>query len=335
MSLIGITMGCPVGIGPEIILRYYDSLDLNKSDPPIVIGDIAVLSHTAKHLGIKSDCVLWHPGNSFPVGKIPVYSVSQLDPEKHTWGIPDKETGLAMASYIETGVKLIHDGKIDGLTTCPIAKISLHQAGYNYPGHTEMLAALTCTKRFAMMMAGEKLRVTLATIHCSFSEVTELLTHQTISELIHITHHSLIHDFGICDPRIAVAGLNPHGGEGGIFGKEEIEIIAPAIAEAQNDGINAVGPFPPDTIFHQAANGKFDTVVCMYHDQGLIPFKLLHFSDGVNITLGLPIVRTSVDHGTAYDIAGKGQADQSSLSAAVTLSLKIVRNRKKKCPFPF
>lgn len=322
-------MGCPVGIGPEIILKYYASLDAAQSIPPIVIGDIDILSYNAKHLGLKSECVSWQPGDSLPNRKIPVYAISELDPEKHKWGSPDRQTGLAMAAYIESGVKLISNGVLDGITTCPITKSALQKAGYSYPGHTEMLAALTDTTHFAMMLSGEKLRVTLATIHCRFTEVPRLLSHQSILELIRITHTSLKIDFGINDPKIGVAGLNPHGGEDGIFGREELDIIEPAINDAQGEGINAFGPFPPDTVFYQASQGKFDTVVCMYHDQGLIPFKLLHFSDGVNITLGLPIVRTSVDHGTAYDIAGKGLANASSLDAAITLADKIVCNRKK------
>ena len=321
-------MGCPVGIGPEIILKYFKELDFSQSITSIVIGDIGILSHSAKHFGIDIECVSWLPGDPVPAGKVPIFIASKLDPKMHKWGKPDRKTGLAMASYIESGVKLIQNGILDGITTCPIAKIALQQAGYNYPGHTEMLATLTESKNFAMMLAGKNLRVTLATIHCSFAEVVTKLSYQVILELIRITHSSLLNDFGINQPRIAVAGLNPHAGENGIFGKEESEIIAPAVLRAQKDGINALGPFPPDTIFFQAARGKFDSVVCMYHDQGLIPFKLLHFSDGVNITLGLPIVRTSVDHGTAYDIAGKGVADYQSLTAAVNLASEIVKNRK-------
>lgn len=322
-------MGCPVGIGPEIILSYFKTFDNTLPFSPVVIGDIEILSSTARKLKIDMECVSWQPNTPLISGTIPVHPVSKLDPAMMQWGKPNQETGLAMAHYIESGVELVLNGILDGITTCPIAKISLQQAGYNYPGHTEMLAQLSNSKHFAMMLAGDKLRVTLATIHCPFAEIHHLLNENLILELIRITHRSLKTDFGISRPRLGIAGLNPHAGENGIFGREEIDIIKPAVTAAQQEGIDAQGPFPPDTVFFKAANGQFDCVVCMYHDQGLIPFKLLHFSDGVNVTLGLPIVRTSVDHGTAYDIAGQGIADHQSLAAAVNLAYIISSNRKK------
>jgi 4-hydroxythreonine-4-phosphate dehydrogenase len=179
-----------------------------------------------------------------------------------------------------------------------------------------------------MMMAGDSLKVTLATIHCSLASVPKRLSVAGIRRLIGITHKALQVDFAVPNPRIAVAGLNPHSSEEGLFGNEETELIVPAIQDARTAGVNVEGPFPPDTVFFKASRGEFDAVVCMYHDQGLIPFKLLHFKDGVNVTLGLPIVRTSVDHGTAYDIAGTGQADCSSLAAAVAMAATISTNRK-------
>jgi 4-hydroxythreonine-4-phosphate dehydrogenase len=232
-----------------------------------------------------------------------------------------------MAGYIEAGVELSQQGFIDGIATCPISKSSLNAAGYLFPGHTEMLASLTKAPSYAMMMAGSKLRVTLVTIHCPLREVASRLTKDSVYGMIHETHRALEIDFGINEPRIAVAGLNPHGGENRLFGDEEQQIIGPAIEHARTNKMNISGPFPPDTVFFKAAAGEFDAVVCMYHDQGLIPFKLLHFEDGVNITLGLPIVRTSVDHGTAYDIAGKGLASNRSLDEAIRLAALISRNR--------
>jgi 4-hydroxythreonine-4-phosphate dehydrogenase len=335
MSLIGITMGCPVGIGPEIILRFFNSFDHRRLFSPIVIGDMNVLTGNADRFGLDLKCTSWLPGQPVPTKSIPVFEVSNLTPQKLKWGRPDEETGRAMAAYIKSGVKLIEDGALSGIATCPIAKIALHNAGYNYPGHTEMLADLTGTKHFAMMMAGTRLRVTLVTIHCAFADIVPQLTQQAILRLLRMTYQSLLIDFGIAHPRIGVAGLNPHAGEEGLFGKEEQEIIAPAVTLARKEGIDAKGPFPADTIFYQASTGRFDTVVSMYHDQGLIPFKLLHFSDGVNVTIGLPIVRTSVDHGTAYDIAGKGIADPRSLTAAIELAAKICLNRKKYRQLPF
>jgi 4-hydroxythreonine-4-phosphate dehydrogenase len=192
-----------------------------------------------------------------------------------------------------------------------------------------MLADLTGETNFTMMMAGEKLRIILVTIHCSLRDSVNKLSFQNIYDSICLTQNSLVTDFAITNPRIAVAGLNPHAGEAGMFGSEELESIIPAVAKASNEGINVTGPLPPDTVFLKAVHGEYDAVVCMYHDQGLIPFKLLHFSDGVNVTIGLPIVRTSVDHGTAYDIAGKGVADPESLSAAAKLAEEISYNRKK------
>jgi 4-hydroxythreonine-4-phosphate dehydrogenase len=195
-----------------------------------------------------------------------------------------------------------------------------------------MLAQLTNTRDVVMMLAGEKLRVVLVTIHCAFDQVPRLITTGKILKTILITAAGLQGYFAITAPRIAVAALNPHAGEDGLFGAEEQEIIMPAILQAQKQGVNAAGPYPPDTLFYYAARGKFDAVVCMYHDQGLIPLKLLHFADGVNITLGLPIVRTSVDHGTAYDIAGRGVADPASLINAITIAASMALAKRHSTP---
>ncbi len=328
MSRIGITMGCPVGIGPELILKFFCEKERNPEFTPVVLGDMKVLKRCRDELGtIHKDLVLWKPGHTISPNTIPVFQVSQLAASSLEWGKPNAETGRAMAEYIKSGVSLLQNGHLTAIATCPISKFALQKAGLPFPGHTEMLADLTNSHNFAMMMAGNRLRVTLVTIHCPIADVANIISREEIQRLIHITHHALNVDFSITSPRIAVAGLNPHGGEQGMFGSEEEKLITPAIEEARKSGIEASGPFPPDTIFYQAAKGQFDAVVCMYHDQGLIPFKLLHFSNGVNVTLGLPIVRTSVDHGTAYDIAGKGVADPRSLSAAVELAGKIAKNR--------
>jgi 4-hydroxythreonine-4-phosphate dehydrogenase len=329
MSIIGITMGCPAGIGPEIILRYFADRSWSQNIQPIVIGDIGILEKCAEDLALPAHCHEWQPDLPVPDEGIPVYNVSTLPLREHVWGAPSLDSAKSMAHYIETAVDLILACKIDGMTTCPISKSSLQQAGYTYPGHTEMLVDLTQADKYTMMMAGDTLKVTLMTIHCSLASVPAKLTTTGILDLIRITDNALRVDFGIKTPRIAVAGLNPHSSEDGLFGLEERDIILPAIERAQAETINVQGPFPPDTVFFKAAAGQFDGVVCMYHDQGLIPFKLLHFKDGVNVTLGLPIIRTSVDHGTAYDIAGKGQADASSLAAAVHMAASIHKNRKQ------
>ncbi len=320
-------MGCPAGIGPEIILRYFADNNHPADIRPVVLGDINALKKCGADLHLPAPCVPWLPDSPLPEEGIPVVQLSDLKHSDIEWGHPNKTTGSAMAHYIEEGVKLAQQGHIQGIVTCPISKSSLNEAGYNFPGHTEMLASLTNSPDFAMMMAGNRLKVTLVTIHCALRDVPEKLTIDSVYNMIQITQHALRVDFAMPTPRIAVAGLNPHGGEKLLFGCEEEEIISPAIHRALADKMNVSGPYPPDTVFFKASTGEFDAVVCMYHDQGLIPFKLLHFDDGVNITLGLPIVRTSVDHGTAYDIAGKGLASHQSLAEAIKLASVISRNR--------
>jgi len=327
-DILGITMGCPVGIGPEIILRFLAEYDGEGDFQPVVLGDPGVLARCRDELGLAGEIVSWQPGEALARGAVNVLPLSDLGREL-TWGRPNALTGRAMGGYITTGVRLIQQGILVGMVTCPITKAALNLGGFPYPGHTEMLAELCGGGEFAMMLAGERLRVTLVTIHVGLAQVPGLLTIEKVARLIEITGLALRRDFGIAQPRLAVAGLNPHAGEAGMFGDEEERLIVPGLALAAARGWTAVGPFPPDTIFHKAAAGQFDAVVCMYHDQGLIPFKLLHFADGVNVTLGLPIVRTSVDHGTAYDIAGRGLASPTSLAAAYRMAGMIVANRQR------
>ncbi len=325
---LAITMGCPVGVGPELILKIFAAGQENA----VVIGDKGALSWCAAETGLPVPVVSWQPGDKLQPGTIPLYtpSATELSKDELQWGAPNEKTGRAMGRYIEEAVSLIQDGMAIALVTCPITKTALNAGGYHFPGHTEMLAQLCKTEHFAMMMAGTSLRVTLVTIHTSLSAVPAQITPESVGEMIDMTWQALRDDFGINTPRLAVAGLNPHAGEDAMFGTEEQESITPAIESARAKGKDVQGPFPPDTVFHKASQGQFDAVVCMYHDQGLIPFKLLHFSDGVNVTLGLPIVRTSVDHGTAYDIAGKGVANPASLEAACNLARQISYNRREK-----
>ncbi len=321
-------MGCPVGIGPEIILRYFFEHTVPQGFQVVVLGDANVLTRCARHFHIPITVKEWQPGDEIIPGNLHVLHLSSLG-DGLEWGRPTIETGKAMAGYIEKAVQLIQQNEIAAMVTCPIAKSALHVAGYDYPGHTEMLAALCNADDFGMMMAGEKLRVTLVTIHNKLGDVPMLIHKKNIVDSICLTARTLKHDFGIAKPRIAVAGLNPHAGEGGVFGDEESHTIIPAVEEAIKQGFELSGPYPPDTVFHKAVAGDFDAVVCMYHDQGLIPFKLLHFEDGVNYTMGLPIIRTSVDHGTAYDIAGKGVAKPTSLKSSIDLAARVVVNRQK------
>uniref|UniRef100_UPI004055F4F0 4-hydroxythreonine-4-phosphate dehydrogenase PdxA n=1 Tax=Candidatus Electronema sp. TaxID=2698783 RepID=UPI004055F4F0 len=327
MKPAAITMGCPVGIGPEIILRFFDSLsEAEVPAAPVVLGDLGVMARSAALLGSKSQPVAWQLGEDITPGTVPVLELSQLDSSTLHWGQPTKESATAMAEYIRRAAAGALAGDFSAIITCPISKMALCEAGIWHPGHTEMLAALTGASRYRMMMAGTRLRVVLVTIHEPLAEVSHLLTTENILGCIRMTADALRRDFAVEKPRIAVAGFNPHSGEQGMFGREEIEIIEPAVRQYAGEAMVS-GPWPPDTIFYKAANGDFDAVVSMYHDQGLIPFKLLHFKDGVNVTLGLPIVRTSVDHGTAYDIAGKGLADAASLRSAWLLALEIAKNR--------
>jgi len=305
---IAITMGCPVGIGPEIILRFLGQEGSLAGPSPVVFGDTGVLRRCAEELGLAVTLAEWRPGISLRPGAINVHSLSALPPGL-CWGRPTAETGRAMGRYIEEAVRLARAGEIAALVTCPIAKTALKAGGYAYPGHTEMLAQLCRAPDYAMMMAGSRLRVTLVTIHQPLASVPASISTAAVLRMIRITGEALRHDFALSDPRLAVAGLNPHAGEDGLFGDEEGRVIAPAVAAARGLGWRVEGPFPPDTIFHRAAQGHYDAVVAMYHDQGLIPFKLLHFSDGVNVTLS-------------------GLASPASLAAAFSLAGEIAANRK-------
>ncbi len=327
--VIGITMGDPAGIGPEIIVKAMQDNSVTSICQPIIFGDRGALEREADRLVISSTFETVTSTETFSVcpGILAILEVSRLNPSCVRYGSPTTESGKAMAAYIISAVEMANAGKIDAIVTGPISKTVLHDAGYNYPGHTEMLAALTGAKDVVMMLAGETLRVVLATIHCAYTDVPKFLTTEKILKTIIITHESLKNVLAGKKPRIAVAALNPHAGEGGLFGEEEKNLIGPAVAEACRLGIDATGPMPADTLFYYAAQGKYDVVVCMYHDQGLIPLKLLHFDTGVNVTLGLPIIRTSVDHGTAYDIAGRGIASPASLISAIKTAVQMVHGR--------
>lgn len=331
---LGITMGCPVGIGPEILLKFFAQIKKTAEEIPVIAGDLAVLRHCAQQLGLPAAPVPWRPGDAIVPGTIPVLETSRLDPAALAWGRPTAASGLAMLRAVEEAVDAVLRGELGGLVTCPVAKTALRLAGCPHPGHTELLAARCGSRRFAMMMAGSRLRVVLVTIHEPLARVTSLLTPSLLRERLELTCEALMADFGLSEPRVAVAGLNPHAGEGGLFGREEEELLVPLVKEAQAKGWRVSGPHPPDTVFFRAVAGEYDAVLSIYHDQGLIPFKLLHFRDGVNLTLGLPIVRTSVDHGTGYDIAGRGVASSESLLAAWRLAGDIIRRREQRCGRP-
>jgi 4-hydroxythreonine-4-phosphate dehydrogenase len=334
-NCIAVTMGDPVGIGPEVILKALLREDIYRVCTPIVVGDIHVLRTAATRLGPISFHTITNPLDATGrCGLVEVIPLSNLKANSFFPGRPTVSGGKAMVDYVKAAVDLIKDGGVSAMVTCPINKELMHKAGYRFDGHTELLATLTDTKNYGMMLAGDRLKVSLATIHCALKDVPRRLNKELLIKTIRLTYHSLEEDFAIKGPHVAVAGLNPHAGEAGLFGLEENEIIQPAVEEVKSDGLNVEGPFPPDTVFYHAMQGTFDAVVAMYHDQGLIPLKLLHFSDSVNITLGLPIIRTSVDHGTAYDIAGKGVADPSSLIAAIKMAAEIAKVRTKNNSYP-
>jgi 4-hydroxythreonine-4-phosphate dehydrogenase len=326
---IAITMGDPAGIGPEIIAKALLTPDIYEVCRPLVLGDMGCLEIASRGIGTISIQPISNPSEAAGrQGLIEVIPLSDLKDSVRP-GRPTRDGGTAMVEYVVKAVELAAGQQVSAMVTCPISKELMHQAGYEFEGHTDLLAHLTGTKDYVMMLAGDKLKVSLVTIHCALAEVPRRLSEALIVKTIGITYRSLERDFGIDKPRIAVAALNPHAGESGLFGNEDKKIVGPAVKAARDSGLPVEGPFPADTVFYHASTGRYDAVVAMYHDQGLIALKLLHFSEAVNISVGLPIIRTSVDHGTAYDIAGKGVADPSSLIAAIKMAAKIVDARRR------
>lgn len=326
--LVAITMGDPVGIGPEILVKALANSDLFATCRPLVLGDRHILERTMALTGTRLEIreVTYPDEASFQSGVLSLMNLSNLD-HAPRWGKPDTKTGKAMVSYILTGIDLCLAEKAHAMVTGPIHKYAMNLSGYPYNGHTELLAERTGTRDYVMMLAGSRIRVSLVTIHMALRKVADSISEEKILKTLRITHKAMQERFGIASPRICVAALNPHAGESGMFGDEEERIIGPALEKAVKEGIRAEGPFPADTLFFQVDQGAFDAVIAMYHDQGLIPFKMRHFHDGVNTTLGLPIIRTSVDHGTAYEIAGTGKADERSLIAAIRMAADHAKNR--------
>lgn len=332
LPVIGITMGDPAGVGPEIIVKALSDDKLFQICRPVVLGDRGIIVRTAAILGLNMRVNVPRDlrTESYQPGTINIFNLSDLNLNTVIPGRQDERFGKAVVDYIKAGARMALAGEIEAVTTAPISKEVINRAGYAYAGHTELFAQVTNTKDYVMMLTGEKLRVALVTTHCRLKDVACLLDTKRIFIIIEVTNNCLKEYFGLSKPRIAVASLNPHGGEGGIFGDEEERIIVPAIKRARETGIDAVGPLPPDTLFYYAVRGDYDVAVCMYHDQGLIPLKLLSFQDAVNVTLGLPIIRTSVDHGTAYDIAGTGKANETSLKNAIKLAASMANKKIKK-----
>jgi 4-hydroxythreonine-4-phosphate dehydrogenase len=323
---IAITMGDACGIGPEIIAKLY--VDATPIPPTLVLGDEGIMKRAIRLLALPVTLrVIDSPEDfQFASNTINIISLSQL-PEDLPLGQLDARAGKAAYNYIRAGIDLALQKRIRAVVTAPINKEAMRLADIHYPGHTEILADFSGTKDFAMMLMNADLRVILVTIHVSLREAIEQVTLEGELRTIRLADQAMTH-LGIEKPRIAVAGLNPHAGEHGLFGSEDATIIEPAIQQAQAEGIEVSGPWPGDTVFMNARKGQFDIVVAQYHDQGLIPVKYLGVDEGVNITVGLPFIRTSVDHGTAFDIAGTGKASHASLRVAVEQAAMLSRQIK-------
>jgi 4-hydroxythreonine-4-phosphate dehydrogenase len=327
---IGVTLGDPAGIGPEVALKALRDDEVRRLARFAVFGP-SFVAWTGLGGAVPSFVRQVRPFETWD-GRLDAEATllvrSAVDLKALPRDRPSAPGGEASISYVLAAVEAAQRGWIDAIVTGPISKDAIHQAGYPWPGHTELLAEKFGAERVAMMFAGGPLRVVLVTIHLSLLEAIRALTVERILGAMRLANEALRRYFGLELPRVGVCGLNPHASEAGRFGHEEREIIGPAIEQARAEGIAAFGPLAPDTAFHQALQGKFDLIVALYHDQGLIAVKSVAFDQSVNVTLGLPIIRTSVDHGTAYDIAGRGKARPESMKAAIRLAVEMVRRRR-------
>jgi 4-hydroxythreonine-4-phosphate dehydrogenase len=326
---IGITMGDPTGIGPEIIVKALSNRLLFQVCRPVIFGDQGVLCKTIRRLGTNATMEIFKgvPEEEYSPRKIFLLPLSHLTPPSLRLKT-DRACGQAMVRYIEEAARWVRNGKLDAMTTCPISKQAIRDAGYSFRAY-RTLAHLAKASLVAMMFVGSKWKVVLVTTHLPLRDVAQRITKERVLSIIRLTGEGLKKYFGIPRPRVAVLGLNPHAGEEGLLGKEERKNIIPAIEKARSQRIRVEGPFPADSFFSLSRSSSFDAVVAMYHDQGLIPMKMVDFERSVNFTLGLPFIRTSVGHGTAYDIAGKGLAEPTNLVNAVLLAANLSKLKKK------
>jgi 4-hydroxythreonine-4-phosphate dehydrogenase len=324
---VGITMGDPTGVGPEIIVKALSMKEPFRACRPIIFGDRGVLSRAIQiqNLSATLEVIDKIPEDGYLPGKIFLLPQSELKIASLPFGQPDRACGETMVKYIEEAVKLVMSGKLDAITTCPINKQAMNAAGHPFPGHTELLAHLVGAASVAMMFLGSRWKIVLVTTHLPLKDVSKWITANRVLSTLRLTEEGMRKYFGIPHPKIAVLGLNPHCGEEGLLGEEEKREIFPAIAEAKSLGINVEGPFPSDSFFDLSRGFTFDVTVSMYHDQGLIPIKMFDFKEAVNFTLGLPFIRTSVGHGTAYNIAGKGLADPTNLVNAILTAANLLK----------
>jgi 4-hydroxythreonine-4-phosphate dehydrogenase len=319
---IAISMGDFNGVGPEVILKHLSKIDLSSSTP-LLIGSETVFQFYEKSLNIRVARHRISETSEIEEGSVNILSISDIDESDIQPSKISKSAGLAAMKAVEYGINSCLAGQADALVTAPISKEAIHKAGYIYPGHTEFLAEKTGTELVTMILATDQLRVGLQTGHIPMKEVPGSINSNDIVYKIESLDKSLRENFGIDHPKIAVLGLNPHAGDGGVLGTEETEFIQPAVNEVHKKGIHAEGPFPADGFFGSRKHTQYDAILAMYHDQGLIPFKALSFGKGVNFTAGLPIIRTSPDHGTAFDIAGQNKANPDSFTSAYNLAVKM------------
>src|SRR5215213_7908551 len=322
--LLAITMGDPAGIGPEVVLKALAHGDVFEHCRPLVIGDRRILERAAGWLRQlpEFDIVADPKMGSYEPGRVTLVDLENAPPDHIPVGKESAAAGSAAVDYVFRACDLAMAGEVDSVVTAPLNKAAMHLAGYDYAGQTERTGA----ERVSMLLIGPNLRIVHVSTHVALEEAIARVTPRRVEDVIQIAHDAC-RALGIARPRIAVAGLNPHASEGGIFGDEEAERIEPAIRAARARGLDVSDPQPPDTVFLRATRGSYDVVVAQYHDQGHIPMKLLAFDSGVNVSYGLPIIRTSVDHGTAFDIAGKGVAEESSLLAAIDVALQMAHAR--------
>jgi 4-hydroxythreonine-4-phosphate dehydrogenase len=324
--VVAITMGDPAGVGPEIVLQALAHAEVARRCRPLIIGDRRILQRAMSWVGVPGLAIRTvagpeavGPGDEQPA----LLDLQNAPPELCPVGRVSAPSGRAAVAYVQRACDLCLEGRAAAMVTAPLNKDAMNQAGFHYAGHTELLTERTGAAKVTMLLTGPGLRVVHVSTHVALEEAVRRVRRDRVLEVIRLAHQGCT-ALGIAAPRIGVAGLNPHAGEGGLFGDQEAREIAPAIEAARAEGLDVSDPQPPDTVFLRATRGAYDIVVAMYHDQGHIPMKLLAFDEGVNVSLGLPIIRTSVDHGTAFDIAGTGQARETSLLAAIDVALQII-----------
>jgi 4-hydroxythreonine-4-phosphate dehydrogenase len=327
-------MGDPAGVGPEVTLKALHEPEIYDWCRPFVVGDTRILQRDATALGLSElrfQQLTAPDAGRYEPGSVDVLDLANAAPEDCPWGQVTPEAGRAAVEYVLRGADLAMAGQVAGIVTAPLNKEAMQRAGFGWAGHTELLAERTGSGKVTMMLTNREMRVLHVSTHVSLREAIARVTPERVLEVIYLAEQGL-RGLGIERPRIAVAGLNPHAGENGLFGQEEIEIIAPTVERARSEGLDVSGPLPPDTIFWRARKGEFDGVIAMYHDQGHIPMKLMGFDLGVNVSIGLPIIRTSVDHGTAFDIAGRGLARYESMVEAMRVAAQMARARRQQLP---